>query len=224
MRFDVLTIFPGVFDSFLGESLMSKAIEKGIIDIRIHDIRSYCSDAHAQVDDRPFGGGPGMVLKVEPIYKALKDIEALPNQRNTDTEHVYLLSPRGEQYTQDVARRMSLLDRVVLIAGRYEGVDARVEEFVDGLLSIGPYILSGGEIPSMSVIESVSRLLPGYMRNFESIMKSTKDKISDVESEYPVYTRPEIFVADSGDKYAVPKVLLSGNHSKIKKWRNEHTV
>ncbi len=199
---------------------MEKAQAKNIIDVRIHDIRSFCDDAHLRVDDRPFGGGPGMVLKVGPIYRALKNINALPGQIDKDKEKVVLLSPRGSQYNQKTARCFSVLDRVVLISGRYEGVDARVESFVSDVVSVGPYILSGGEIPSMVIVESVSRLLHGYMGNPDSVTKPSTNDISDeVCAEYPVYTRPEKFVTDEGETLDVPKVLTSGNHSAIEKWR-----
>ncbi len=216
MRFDIVTIFPGLFDSFLNETLIKKGIEKNIINIFLHNLRDYADNKHKQVDDRPFGGGAGMVLKVDCLYKCLMDIK----KEEYKKEKVVLLSPTGNQFTQKKALEYSRQDRLVFLCGRYEGMDARIYKFADDVVSVGPYILSGGEIPSMIIMEAVSRLLPGFLGNEESIESSIKSK--DTISEYPVYTRPESFVTDDGSVLSVPPVLLSGNHSEIEKWREEN--
>lgn len=216
MRFDIITIFPSFFNSFLNESLIKKAQDKKIIDIHIHDLRKYATDRHKQVDDRPFGGGAGMVIKIEPVYKALEDIK----YKNIPRKKVILFTPTGRQFNQKMAARYAKLKRIIFLCGRYEGIDARVERFVDEKVSIGPYILSGGEIPAMAVIEAVSRLLPGFLGNRESIESSIKSK--DKISEYPVYTRPSVFVTKDGRRLKVPSVLLSGNHKQIEEWRQKH--
>lgn len=195
MVFDILTIFPKIFDSYFEHSLIRHAKEKKLIKINIWDLRDFTKDKHRVVDDRPFGGGPGMVLKVEPIYRALKKIKS---------KKVVLLSPRGRRFNQKKAKELSQLKQLTLICGRYEGVDERVKKFIDEEISIGDYILSGGELPAMMIVEAVTRLIPGVLGNIESLK----------DIGYPVYTRPENF---KGMK--VPKVLISGNHKKIAKWR-----
>lgn len=204
MIFDILTIFPAIFDSYVKESLLGKAREENLLEINFHDLRNYTKDKHKQVDDRPFGGGPGMVLKIEPIVDCLESIKPKDSSSKEKKTKTVLLGPRGKEFVQKKVQEYSKLDRLVLIAGRYEGVDERVKEFIDEEVSIGDYILSGGELPAMVVVEAVSRLLPGVVGNQESI----KDK------GYPVYTKPREF---RGLK--VPEVLLSGHHQKIKKWR-----
>ncbi len=216
MVFDIITIFPRLFDSFLRESLIKKAQDKKIIDIRIHDLRKYTTDRHKQVDDRPFGGGAGMVIKIDPVYKALEGIK----YKDVPRKKVVLLTPTGRQFNQKMAARYAKLNRIIFLCGRYEGIDARVERFVDEKVSIGPYILSGGEIPAMAIIEAVSRLLPGFLGNRESIESNIKYK--DKISEYPVYTRPDVFITKDGKKLRVPPVLLSGNHKQIEEWRRKH--
>lgn len=169
LKFDVLTIFPQLFDSFINETLIKKAQEKSLLSIDVHDVRSFTTDVHRQVDDRPFGGGPGMVLMIEPLYAALHSLGALT--RNPASTKTILLSPRGRQFDQSMAHDFSQLDRIIFISGRYEGVDARIERYVDEVVSVGPYILSGGELPAMTIIESISRLIPGVLGN-EASLKS----------------------------------------------------
>jgi tRNA (guanine37-N1)-methyltransferase len=211
MQFDIITIFPDLFNSFLQESLIKKALNKGVFSINIHNLRDYTNDKHKQVDDEPFGGGAGMVLQAEPIIKAIADIKL----KNKQTK-VILFSPTGDQFTQQQAWQDTQLDQIIMICGRYEGIDARVEEFIDQKVSIGPYVLSGGEIPSMVLIEAVGRLLPGYMGNFQSVVDESHAEEGVLE--YPQYTRPETLVIDDKE-YKVPPVLLSGNHAEIEKWR-----
>lgn len=218
MRFDIITIFPNLFDSFLNESLIESAQKKKLINIKVHDLRRWSKDRHKSVDDRPFGGGLGMVMKVEPIYKAVKKIAAsaksTASRRNTK---VVLFSPRGKKFSQKIATQLSKMDQVIFICGRYEGVDERVsKKIADMEISVGDFVLMGGEIPAMAVIETVSRLVPGVIGK-EEFLKERKQKNGGFV-EYPQYTRPEIFEAD-GKKWKVPKFLLSGRHKEIEDWR-----
>jgi tRNA (guanine37-N1)-methyltransferase len=220
MRFDIITIFPDLFNSFISESLIKKALDSGLIEIAIHNLRDYTEDKHQQVDDRPFGGGPGMVLMVEPIYKALQQIK--PTDKNKSK--TILLSPTGKQLNQKASENLGNLEQITLIAGRYEGVDARIESFIDEKFSIGPYITNGGELPAMVVMETVARLLPGFISNQESLKPTSFEKTSVItEAEYPVYTRPEVFATETGEELKVPPELLSGDHAAIKRWRLDHS-
>ncbi len=207
MRIDIITIFPALFDSFLSESLIKKARDKKIISFRVHNLRDFTSDKHKTVDDRPYGGGAGMLLKIEPLARALASI------RKTKKSRVILLSPAGMQFAQKKSVFYSKkYDHLVFICGRYEGVDARISSYVDEELSIGPYVLNGGEVAAMVVIESVFRLLPGVLGNKESLKEESH--VQEGFTEYPQYTRPENF---RGKK--VPKVLISGDHKRITQWR-----
>ena len=205
MRVDVLTIFPGILEGPLRESLLGKAIDAGVVDVRVHDIRDHATDRHRQVDDEPFGGGPGMVMKPEPIFAAVESLGEGPKR-------VILLSPAGRRLDQAKVRELVGAPWLVLIAGRYEGVDERV---VEGLgaeeVSIGDYVLSGGEIPALVVLEAVTRLVPGVVAREESLVtESFEDGVLD----HPHYTRPQEF---RGRR--VPDVLLSGDHAAIAAWR-----
>jgi len=218
MKIDIITIFPKLFENFLSESLLARAQKKKLIKFGIHDLRKWTTDAHKTVDDRPYGGGAGMVLKIEPILKAVVSIKGSV-VRKKEKQRVILLSAKGKTFTQKDARRLAKYDQLVFVCGRYEGVDERVAKYIaDEEISIGSYVLFGGEIPAMVVIEAVSRLIPGVVQKEESILnESFSDKESKVK-EHAQYTRPEI-VTIYGKKRAVPKVLLSGDHAKIKQWR-----
>jgi tRNA (guanine37-N1)-methyltransferase len=217
MKFDIITIFPGLFDGFLKESLISKAIHKRLISVRTHYLRKWTTDRHQTVDGKPYGGGPGLVMRVEPIAKAISTI--VPKYRSTKSKkgtpvlrhsgtRIILFSPRGKQFDQAMAKRLAKYDQLVFICGRYEGVDERVADHIaDEVVSVGPYVLNGGEVAAMAVIEAVARLIPGFMHDADSATKE----------DHASYTKPEVF---SGWK--VPKVLLSGNHAKIKAWRDKH--
>lgn len=207
MTFDILTLFPGMFESPLRESILGKAIERGFIRTRIHNIRDYAVDKHQMTDDRPFGGGEGMVMKPEPIVSALEELMG-----EAPRPWVVLLSPQGRLLTQKLAWRLSRLPRVILICGRYEGVDERVaEHFTDDLISIGDYVLTGGELAAMVVIDSVARLVPGVLGNEAS---ASAESFEGPLLEYPQYTRPQEFRG-----HRVPEVLLSGHHQAIQRWR-----
>lgn len=208
INFDIITIFPKIFDSYFDHSLIRHSQEKKLIKINIWNLRDFTTDIHKTVDDRPFGGGPGMVLRVQPIVDCLDKIKSQKSKvKNTDQKSkIILLSPRGKLFSQKIAERFSKLNQIVLICGRYEGVDERVRKFIDEEVSIGDYILSGGELPAMIIIEAVTRLIPGVLSNIESLN----------DLGYPVYTRPANF---RGMK--VPTVLLSGDHKKIEEWREK---
>ncbi len=217
MQFDIITIFPEIFDSYLKESLIARAQKKKLIKINIHNLRKWTTDRHQTVDDRPFGGGLGMVLKIEPIYKAVKEIKKSAGWRTK----TILFTPRGKKFNQRMAYQFSKLDQLILVCGRYEGVDERVAKYIADLeLSIGDYDLMGGELPAMLTIETVARLIPGILGK-EQLLKEriTKEKGF---VEYPQYTRPEVFSPKKGLKWPVPKILLSGNHRKIEDWRRKH--
>jgi len=218
MRFDVITIFPELVEAYFNESILKRARTKGVLDLRVHDLRSVTADRHHTVDDRPFGGGPGMLLKVELIVKTLEKIlgKAAGKKKRPKTTKVYTMDPGGIQFSQTVARKMAKLKHVVLICGRYEGIDARVDSWIDGKISIGPYVLTGGEIPAVIVTDVVARMVPGVLGHADSAKDETDIAAGFVE--YPQYTRPEVF---RGRK--VPKVLLSGDHKAIAEWRKKQS-
>jgi len=207
VRIDVFTIFPGIVQGPLRESLLGKAIEAGVVDVRVHDIRASATDKHRQVDDEPYGGGPGMVLKPEPVFAAVESL-------GEGTNRVIVLSPAGRRLDQVLVRELAKEPWLVLISGRYEGVDERV---VEGLpaeeVSIGDYVLSGGEIPALVVLEAVTRLIPGVVGKEESL---ERESFEDGILDHPHYTRPNEFRG-----MAVPDVLLSGNHAEVERWRRE---
>ncbi|HEY5233371.1 MAG TPA: tRNA (guanosine(37)-N1)-methyltransferase TrmD [Verrucomicrobiae bacterium] len=207
MKIDVLTLFPAMFAGPLDESIVKRAREAKLLDLKIHNLRDWTHDRHKTVDDKPFGGGPGMLLKVEPLFEA---IESLQREKTK----VILLSPAGRKFSQEIAREMAQQEDLILVCGSYEGFDERVREaLADDELSIGDYVLTNGALPAMVVIDAVARLLPGVLGDDES---SYDESFSHGLLEYPQYTRPAEF---RGMK--VPEVLLSGNHAEIEKWRRE---
>jgi len=216
MVFHILTIFPHSFASYLGTSLLGRAAEKGLVKFDIVDIRDFADEPHKNVDDSPYGGGPGMVMMVEPIYRAVESVRReAGSAASSGGMRVVLLSPRGEQFTQDTARRLAGYGNIVLICGRYEGVDERVAEHIaDEVVSIGPYVLSGGELPAMVVAEAAARYVPGVLGRSESL--------EDISGSYPQYTRPAVFKAGGGEEWKVPDVLLSGDHKAVDEWRKAH--
>ena len=210
MKIQVLTLFPGMFAGPLDESIVKRAREAGLIDLQIHNLRDYAHDRHRTVDDRPFGGGPGMLLKPEPIFEA---VEKLAGEQT----RVILLSPAGRPFNQAIARELAQLPDLLLVSGHYEGFDERVrEQLADDEISIGDYVLTNGSLPAMVVVDAVTRLLPGVLGDDES---SHEESFSHGLLEYPQYTRPAEF---RGMK--VPDVLLSGNHAQIAKWRAEQAA
>lgn len=221
MQFDIITIFPEIFESFLDESIIKRSRKKGLIKIKIHNLRNFTQAPHHTVDDRPFGGGRGMVMKIEPIYRAVQKVK-LAKKMSTRKRKIILFSPRGKTFTQKKAYSLSRFEQLILICGRYEGIDERVAKFTaHETLSIGNFVLMGGEVAAIAVIEAVARLIPGVLGKPQLLeQRIAKDKGF---LEYPQYTRPEIFEPKRGMRWKVPQVLLSGNHEKIQEWRKEHS-
>lgn len=216
MRIDIITIFPEVFKPYFNVSILKKAQEKGLLEIFIHNLRDYAFDKHKTVDDAPFGGGAGMVMKIAPITKAISRIK---NKELRIKQKVIATSTRGKRFDQKKAHEYSKLDQLIIICGHYEAIDERVlKYFCDETISVGPYVLTGGELPAMVIADAAARLIPGVLGNQESLKNGFKDKESDAIS-FPQYTRPEIFITPEGKKLKTPKVLLSGDHKKIRQWR-----
>ena len=206
MKFEIITIFPDIFNSYFSESIIKRAQQKKLIKINIHNLRDFADDKHKTVDDSPYGGGPGMVMKIEPIAMAVKKLKV----RSSRTR-VLLFSTRGKKFDNKMAKRFSKLDKLIMICGRYEGVDERVAKYIaDEEISIGDYVLTGGEIPAMVVVDAVSRFIPGALGKHESL--------EEIKGSYPVYTRPEEIIINK-KKRAVPNALISGDHKKIEEWR-----
>lgn len=215
MDFHVLTIFPEMFDSPFSVGLISKAVAKGSVKIVCHDIRKYATDSHNTVDDYPFGGGAGMVMKPEPIFSAVENLQS--SNLIGDKSRIIVMSPQGRVFDNKIAKELTQYNELVFICGRYEGIDERViQDLADEELSVGNYILNGGELASMVIIDSVARLLPGVVGSEESILG---DSLSNNLLKYPQYTRPRLF---KGLK--VPEVLLSGNHKIIEEWRRSKSI
>ena len=214
MRIDIITIFPNMFEPVLNESIIKRAQEKKTVEIAVHNLRDYTLDKHRKVDDRPFGGGPGMVMNPEPVFRA---VEAIKLQVKSPKSKVILLCPQGKKLDQRIAGRLVKEKHLILICGRYEGIDERVREYiVDEEISIGDYVLTGGELPAMVLVDSVVRLIPGVLGdknslNFESFAGNLL--------EYPQYTRPASFRG-----LRVPAILLSGNHTKIQSWKKKQAL
>ncbi|MBW1886811.1 MAG: tRNA (guanosine(37)-N1)-methyltransferase TrmD [Deltaproteobacteria bacterium] len=212
MRFDLLTLFPEMFSSFLKGGVLGRALKKGLVGVRLTNIRDFARGSHKVTDDRPYGGGNGMVMKPGPIYRALRSIEKIDGQ-----SVVVLLTPQGQKFEQPKAWELSLFDRLILVCGRYEGVDERIRSnYIDEELSVGDYILSGGELGAMVVMDAVIRLIPGVLGGERS---TQEDSFEEGLLEYPHYTRPRIF---NGEE--VPPVLLSGDHEKIRVWRRTESL
>lgn len=216
MRFNIVTIFPEIFDSYFSQSIIKRAKEGGFMDVKVHNLRDFARDAHKTVDDTPYGGGAGMVMKIEPIYDCLKALKSKVESRKLKTR-IILFSAKGKRYTQQDASRLSRYDNLILLCGRYEGVDERVaDNLVDEEISIGDFVLTGGEIPAMIVVDSITRLLPGVLGNAQSI--EIESHAVEGYLEYPQYTKPDNF-----RDWKVPAVLLNGHHKKIQDWREEQS-
>ena len=235
MRFDIITIFPKIFNSYFSESILKRAQKNKLINIKIHNLRDYTKDKHRTVDDTPYGGGAGMVLKIEPIWRCVQSLSSkfkVPSPRlirlgrKSSKSRIILFSAKGKKYTQKDARRLAKYNNLILICGRYEGVDERVAKYIaDEEISIGDYVLTGGEIPAMILVDSITRLIPGVLGNPKSLdeesftqkIQNPKSKIQNLILEYAQYTKPEKY-----KNWKVPPILLSGNHEKIKKWREKN--
>jgi len=220
MTFDVVTIFPAMIEQPLAAGIIGRAIERGILDVRVRDLRDFTTDRHRVVDDVPYGGGPGMVLKPEPIFRALDAIAAERGGALT----VIMLSPQGRRFTQAEAERLSGLEHIVLLCGRYEGFDERVRERVTEELSIGDYVLTGGELPALVVMDAVARFVPGVVGDEQSV---ALDTFSRGLLNHPQYTRPATIrnAGQTGEReLGVPDVLMSGNHAEIRRWRKREAL
>ena len=213
MKFDIVTIFPRLVEAGLAEGVISRGIERALLDVQVHDLRGYTTDRHRSVDDVPYGGGPGMVMKPEPMARAVEDIRA----RRGAPDSVVMLSPQGRRFTQAEAVRMSALRHVVLLCGRYEGVDERIAMLTaTDELSIGDCVLSGGELPALVIVDAIGRLVPGVVGDTRSV---EEDSFSRGLLDHPHYTRPSEF---SG--HTVPEVLLSGHHEEVRRWRKKESL
>ena len=215
MRFDVLTLFPDMFSGYLSQSILHKSIEKGIVDVQVHNLRNWTTDKHQKLDDRPFGGGPGMILMVEPVVRAVREL-----QSRTDVPgQVVMLTPQGNRLDQRIVENMATQPGYILLCGRYEGFDQRVTDILQPLeISIGDFILNGGEVASMVLIDSLVRMIPGVLGDE---LSSYDDSFSRGNRmlEYPQYTRPRSF-----EGHEVPEILLSGNHPAIEEWRKQKSL
>lgn len=210
MQIDILTIFPEMFQEVLNSSIIGRAQKKNLVKIKVYNLREWTKDKHKTVDDKPFGGGAGMVMKVEIIDRAISDLRS----KILDSR-IILLTPQGKTFTQKTAAALSRKKHLILVCGHYEGFDERIRSLVDEEISIGDYVLTGGEIPAMTVVDAVVRLLPGVIEA-ESLKDESFSPPAGGLLEYPQYTRPEVY-----KKMAVPKILLSGNHTEIKNWRQK---
>jgi len=210
MQFDIVTIFPSMIEAGLGEGVVSRGVERGLLNVAVHDLRRWTTDRHRTVDDVPYGGGPGMVMKAEPLMRAVSEIRETRGTPDT----VVLLSPQGRTFTQAEAERLGRLEHIVLLCGRYEGMDERVRDMVaTEEISIGDYVLSGGELAALVIVDAVSRLVPGVVGDEQSV---AQDSFSRGLLDYPHYTRPAEIAG-----HRVPDVLMSGHHADVRRWRRK---
>lgn len=217
MKIDILTLFPDMFRGPFDESIIKRAQEKNLVEIKIHNLRDWAVDERGTVDDRPFGGGPGMIIKPQPVFDA---VEALKPKSKKQKAKIILMTPQGKPFSQQKAKELSKLNCLILICGHYEGVDERVSEhLVDEEISIGDYVLTGGELPAMVVTDALVRLIPGVLEKPEAVELESFGTSSPHHLEPPQYTRPEVFRG-----WQVPEILLSGNHQEIEKWRREQSL
>ena len=214
MLIDIITLFPEMFTGVFGESIIKRAVEKNILEIRFTQLRDFAFNKHKQVDDSPFGGGAGMVLKPEPVYLAVRDV--LNKSDENFSRKIIITDPSGEVFTQSKAKELAELDQIIFVCGHYEGFDARIYDLADELISIGDYVLTGGELPAMVIVDAVARMLPDVLGSAES---ATTDSFFSGMLGYPQYPRPREF-----EGKIVPEVLLSGNHAEIKKWREAQAL
>ncbi|MBU2524380.1 tRNA (guanosine(37)-N1)-methyltransferase TrmD [Patescibacteria group bacterium] len=212
MRFDILTLFPNLFESYLSDSILKRALDQELIDVKFHNIRDYSSDKHHKVDDTPYGGGAGMVMACQPLFDCIKDV------KKQNSGPVIFLTPQGERFTQNKANNLAANNKeIILLCGRYEGIDQRVrDQLIDQEISIGDYVLTGGELPAMILIDSIARQIPGVLGNEDSQGEDSFSEKFAGKKEYPHYTKPAEY-----EGHKVPDVLLSGNHAEIEKWREE---
>lgn len=214
MLIDIITLFPEMFAGVFGQSIIKRAVDKKILDVRFTQLRDFAFDKHHHVDDSPFGGGAGMVLKPEPVYRAVRDV--LQKSDENFSRKIIITDPAGEVFTQAKAKELAALDQIIFVCGHYEGFDARIYDLADEMISIGDYVLTGGELPAMVIVDAVARMLPDVLGSAES---AATDSFFDGLLGFPQYTRPRDF-----EGKLVPDVLLSGNHAEIKKWRETQAL
>ncbi len=215
MQIDIITIFPEMFKGPLTESILKRAQENGVVKIKVHNLRDWTSDKHHTVDDKPFGGGGGMIMKIEPIHKAIQSL-------NKEDSAVVITTAKGETYKQSKAKTLSLKKHLIIVCGHYEGIDQRVlDNLADEQISIGNFVLTGGELPAMVIVDSIVRLLPGAVGN-EATPKNDSFYEDDKTIQYPIYTQPSTYNLD-GKELKVPDILLSGDHKKIEEWRKTNS-
>lgn len=222
---DILTIFPDLIDPYLHGAMLGRGEKAGYLRLKAHQLRQWTHDRHQKVDDRPFGGGAGMVMKIAPFFEALQSLGALTkagkrSKRDMKKTRIILMSPRGKRFTQREAQRLAGYDRLIFLCGRYEGIDERVSDhLIDEELSIGDYVLTGGELAALTITDAVSRLRPGVLGDEMSSVDESHSEEGVLE--YPQYSRPEVFSPRKGENWKVPEVLLGGNHAEIAKWRKD---
>lgn len=212
-KFDIITLFPNLCEGYLSDSILKKAIDNKLIEVNFHNPRDYSKDKHKKVDDTPYGGGPGMVMTPQPLFDCIRDVKSQNNGP------VIYMSPTGTELTQKKSESLSKLDSLIILAGRYEGIDQRViDELVDEEISIGKYVLTGGELPALIMIDSISRLLPGVLGDDESPLTDSFSEFLDGKKQHPIYTKPEEF-----EGLKIPDILKSGNHAKIEEWKKKNS-
>ncbi len=209
MKIDIITTQPGIYESFLNTGLIARGISRDIISVKINNLHDYAHDAHRSIDDTPYGGGPGMVLKVDVMANAISNLK-------TNNSHIILLCPQGKRFTQPDAKRLAQKSHIILIAGRFEGYDERIRDLVDEEVSLGDFVLTSGDLAAMTIIDTTSRMIPGFIDKNESIQE---ESFENNLLEYPQYTRPETF-----DGKKIPEILASGNHAQIAKWRRDESI
>lgn len=217
MRFEILTLFPDLIHNYCEDSILGRAQKNDFIQVRAHNFRDFSLDKHHSVDDKPFGGGPGMILQVEPIYHCLENLGLVKNGKKIKKSKtkIIIMDPDGKKFDQAMAHKFSKLENLVIICGRYEGFDERIYKFVDEKISVGDFVLAGGELPALTITEATARLVSGVLGNKESLAEET---FVEGTIEYPQYSRPENFMEQK-----VPKILLSGDHKKIGEWKKKHS-
>lgn len=218
MKFQAISIYPNMFSSYLNEGILKRALDNKIIDFTAHDLRNWSTDNYKSVDDTPYGGGVGMIMRVDILHSALEEVKQ-KYQTPSEKRKIVLLSASGTTWNQQLAKEYSQLEEVIFICGRFEGVDARISNFIDEEISVGDYVLTGGELPAMIITDSITRLLSGALGKDESSLDESHSDVGVLE--YPQYTKPAIFET-GGNKYPVPEILTSGHHAKINKWRKEN--
>lgn len=218
MKFQAISIYPNMFKSYLNEGILKRALDNNFIDFKAHDLRNWSTDNYKSVDDTPYSGGAGMLMRIDILHSALEEVKN-KYQSEPQKRKIVLMSASGKTWSQQLAKEYSKLDEVIFVCGRFEGVDARISHFIDEEISIGDYVLTGGELPAMIIMDSITRLIPGVLGNQESFVDESHSEEGVLE--YPQYTKPAVFEVN-GQQYVVPEILTKGNHAEINKWKQEN--